>query len=497
MKERKIVKNLKNESKLMYANVFDRVLNEIGYEPPVKKPWYKRVGLVSTLSGALVTASLIGIIAINGINDSNNDEAAYINLDIKSSNVTANPSFSYALAKKNIATDFNAKNDDAKIIAEGINVSEQKNGTILTEDIIREANSTGYINTGDKSTINTINIFVSSLSKTKQDSVIKALNTTIENYCKNNYIYANITFTTQAIADENITSTKYKKIYELYELAQIFDYSADESSTTIDPYYPSSDINWWVEHFKNEDENKIQEAINKLSIINEALKTDMAKERFNSELHRAREKYLRGVEKVTNKITNIENQINDVLNTLHNEFKCYEYDNWEKEEIDDIDETFDDAWEWLLEIQDLDDYDDDEDRYRYDYDDDYRPFDDYFNYDYYYKQNHRFMNRHPNHDDNREPQQELTSKEDYINRLEDLLDQYDSAVEKYNDFAEKYSESKNCILANIYYQVKAGNNDYYKDYQKEYDERKDKHNHHSGPEWEDWVNNYDRSWWDD
>ena len=223
----------------------------------------------------------------------------------------------------------------------------------------------------------------------------------------------------------------------------------------------------------------------------------MAKERFNSELHRAREKYLRGVEKVTNKITNIENQINDVLNTLHNEFKCYEYDNWEKEEIDDIDETFDDAWEWLLEIQDLDDYDDDEDRYRYDYDDDYRPFDDYFNYDYYYKQNHRFMNRHPNHDDNREPQQELTSKEDYINRLEDLLDQYDSAVEKYNDFAEKYSESKNCILANIYYQVKAGNNDYYKDYQKEYDERKDKHNHHSGPEWEDWVNNYDRSWWDD
>lgn len=38
MKKRKIVKNLKNESKLMCANVFDRVLNEIGYEPPVKKP---------------------------------------------------------------------------------------------------------------------------------------------------------------------------------------------------------------------------------------------------------------------------------------------------------------------------------------------------------------------------------------------------------------------------------------------------------------------------
>ena len=66
MNKKQIEKALQDESKLMYANVFDNVLNKLNIDPSTfeaqkKAPWWKSLKFVSFCSAGLATALIITI----------------------------------------------------------------------------------------------------------------------------------------------------------------------------------------------------------------------------------------------------------------------------------------------------------------------------------------------------------------------------------------------------------------------------------------------------
>ena len=139
MNKKKIEKALQEESKLMYANVFDNVLNKLNIDPSTfevqkKAPWWKSLKFVSCCSAGLATALIITLaITFNIKTDILN---SYINLTLQANNTsTEKPSFAYSMSEKYAVNYFIAKNDDAKIIAHGLESTNETNGLDLCANI--------------------------------------------------------------------------------------------------------------------------------------------------------------------------------------------------------------------------------------------------------------------------------------------------------------------------------------------------------------------------
>lgn len=513
MNKRKIVKNLRNESELMYSNVFNRVLDKLGVEnnvPVQKKPWWKNIRFVAPISTVLATSLVVGIIVLtNGDPVVASADTAYINLTLTTESTDSTPAFSYSMDNQDTASDFVAKNDDAKIIAEGIDDDKKDNGLSLTKEIIKEATDTGYINNTSES--NTITIRISSLSEQYQTKVATSLKQNIINYCKENYIYANIVEELVTLSDEqNLSEEKYDKIYKIYELAQIFKYdSNEEENDFVDPYYPSDDIAYWVEQFKDVENTKLDQAIEKLEMINQALQSDNAKNRFNHELQRIQRQFANGI-----------NYLETVLDIIEEEIKlteAYLLENFNVEygevslPLRPIinNEDILTAWEWLFDIESMNSFinelENEHIDYHYQYDDpNHDPFGDCFDYEcndeWEFEEDHHQPGGKPRwlkHPGDQERPHEVKDEEHYKAYMESLVELYQWIVDEvFDEYLHEYQISKERILANIYYQANdKNNNEYYVDYQEQYNEKIHDHGNHHDDEWEEWKNNYDDSWW--
>lgn len=515
MNKKQIEKALQDESKLMYANVFDNVLNKLNIDPstfeaPKKAPWWKSLKFVSFCSAGLATALIITISVVLSSKAPNNesDTNSYINLTIQSNNSSEKPEFAYSMGKKYSLNYFIAKNDDAKIIASGL-TNTQTNGLALCDDIINEASKTGFINY--ESINNIINITVDSSTIEYSKSVANAMYERIKSYCKENYIYANVNIVDTAIeTSETIDNTNYEKINQLFQLAEIFNYKDDE--TIKNPYYLSDSLEDWVKEFKDVSESELDNSINKLQMINDALKSDKAKKQFNKELNRAYYCYINGLDYLDDCLSNIKVEVNDSIAKLKQEYN-YDYSNQVTYNSKPDSKTFIEKWrDFLSNIDDTKDFENKYDDYHYDYNTSDRPFDKDFDYDYDYDWEFDHNNHNPREpfrsknkpfkenddkfewdDKNNKPK----NQEFYINKINELVTWYNKVITKYSSFEDVYLNNVNRVIANVYYHAKdSTNKDYYIDYSKEYEDRNNKHGNRDDESWEKWKNNYDYNWWD-
>lgn len=503
MNSRKIKKMLRDESDLICSTVYDNISNELNIETPNlnKTSWWKNYKLLAPCSLALTACVLLTIFLFNGNNKNIINGDAYINLTITSDATSAVPSFSYKMNNNNTVSEFYAKNDDAKIIAQGVTTTENFTGTNFATVIVDQANQTGYLN--QKSYNNTINIVIASLSIENKDKVFQNIKTDIETYCKNNYLYADIIYSS---LNENIyndlTDDKYEKIYQIYNLASIFEYISDSQvEGYTNTYYPSNDLSWWLEQFKDIDNKQLDVAIEKLTMINTALESDKAKFKFNKELERVNLEYYYGILDLKSILKKIKDELILIKQILQKDFNIdYEstYGKIVLPTIPSATETILDAWEWLFEIDDLHYYEDCYDDFYYDYDDP-SPFDDWFTPSYDDRWDYEGGHHQPPHGPRQLNKNNFyglfknpSNSDEYIELIGLLIEDYESVIDLFDLYKELYNDSKNRILANIYYRVKDNDSDYCMDYNREYNDHK-----HNNPTYDDeWANNYDYGWWD-
>ena len=280
-------------------------------------------------------------------------------------------------------------------------------------------------------------------------------------------------------------------------------YSQD-SNSELD----SSDdaLSYWIEAFGKMDNEKLDLAIEKLTMINQALESDKAKEKFRNEINKIKRRYLSGIDDLNYFLELIKYEIegtNDYLLEIYN----YDYEeNYGKiiyKNIPDINESLFEDLEWIFKISALEDFDDYRDNYYYDFDDTHDPFEDFFDYDCDYDwefgddfEHHPSKPHWQKHREDFDFYQD--EKEMLIFSIQDLLDLYDEILELFEEYYDDYQFSKYRILANLYYQVNENSkrDEYYVDYFGEYNDRKENHGHHDDDEWNNWKNSYDPSWWD-
>ncbi len=492
MNKRKIKNLLRDESRQLYSNVYDNILDTLQIEKVdnIIKPWWKSFKFLFPVSVLLVTSFVIGIFAIS---NNNLIESALINMTIDDKISTFDPSFSYSLDNNNISKYFIAKNDNAKIIAEGIDSNIKRNGSdgvTLTKEIIKQASKTGYLDNISENNI--ISVQITSSSFVHKEKLKTKLNSIIKESCIENYIYASITIEEIDI-ETQISEEKYEKISQIYELAHLLQSYSEDTNEEIS----KSDFIKWIDAFKVIDNSELDLLIEKLNMINQALTSDIAKEKFKTEIDKIKCRYIMGIKELKLTLKDIQNKITDTINYLI-DYYDFNFENTygviEYPKIPVTKEGLFEDLEWLLKINNLDDFNKNYDDFYYAYDDSYDPFYDCFDYSWdYEKQEHK----PPKHV--KGPIDDGDDKQSKIDTVNILLDAYRQIVA--NEFDIYYQEYQYCkyrILANIYYQVnEQENNVYHVDYNKEYNDRKDHYGHHPDDNtWNAWKDVYDTSWWD-
>lgn len=514
MNKKKIEKALQEESKLMYANVFDNVLNKLNIDPstfevPKKSPWWKSLKFVSCCSAGLATALIITLaVTLNIKTDTLN---SYINLTLQANNTsTEKPSFAYSMSEKYAVNYFIAKNDDAKIIAHGLESANETNGLDLCANIIDAASNTGFIERESKTNIITITVDSSTIDYSK--NVANKLYDSIKKYCKANYIYASVEIEDKASDNSNsVNEERYEKINQISQLAEIFNYKDNYEFKF--PYYLDS-IDDWIKEFENATDEDLDNSIDKLEMLNEALKSDKAKKQFKRESKRAYECYENGLEELDYCLSDIQIEVDDSLAKLQQEYD-YDYSDQITYNQKPDSKSFIEKWrDFLSNIDDTNDFENKYGDYHYNYDAPDRPFDKDYDYDYDY--DWEFKHNEYDHYEHFNSKSKHFNKESddwfkwddkhnkpkdknfYINKINELVDWYNKIItEYYTLFEEIYLNNVNRIIANVYYHAKdSTNKEYYIDYSKEYEHRNNEHGHHDDESWEEWKKDYDYNWWD-